>query len=113
MTSPSLITVRTSLQELKLRQTQDPDADELVRSYNLDDAPSPVRPATTQPYSLPTRATADAMTKIYFSTVHVAYPFISEETFYMTYPQIFNTVGDQTLTDAWKATICIVDIMIF
>jgi hypothetical protein len=105
--------VRTSLQELKLRQAQDPDAEELFRSYNLDDAPSPVRPSTTQPYSLPSRATADAMAKIYFSTVHVAYPFISEEMFYMMYPQMFNAVGEQTLTDAWKATICNADAIIF
>lgn len=110
MTSPSLI-IRTSLQELKLRQAQDPDAEELVRSYNLDDAPSPVRPSTTQPSSFPNRATADAMAKIYFSTVHVAYPFVSEELFYIMYPQFFNAVGEQTLTDAWKATICNADII--
>jgi hypothetical protein len=97
---------RKSLQEIKLRGSG-ADFDESVGSYNLDDSDA-TRPSqsTLQPPTLPSLSGAESMVKIYFSTVHVAYPFLSRETFEANFPQLWDPTGFQTLSDSWKAILC-------
>jgi len=58
------------------------------------------------PSQLPSREVADQMVKVYFSTIHVAYPFVSRDAFEALYPQIWQAATAQHLSDSWKATFC-------
>lgn len=93
-----------TLRELKVRSNVG-EPEESVRSYNLDDADSSRRAQTILSDSLPSRETANSIVEIYFSTIHVAYPFLSRETFDSLFPRLWEE-SPQSLSDAWKATFC-------
>ena len=97
-------TLRRTLQELKVGQPT--DMDEAWRSYNLDDMDSARRSHLLMPYRLPSKEAARSMVKIYFSTVHVAYPFLSQEMFERLFSHLWDESGIHSLTDSWKATFC-------
>jgi hypothetical protein len=46
------------------------------------------------------------MANVYFSTVHVAYPFLSREMFETLFPQLWAESALPNLSDSWKATFC-------
>lgn len=98
--------IRKTLQELKIRQPSGVEINDPVRSYNLDDADSTHKSRLIRPYTLPSREEAESMVKIYFSTVHVAYPFLSRDNFENLFPQLWEEPITQTLTDSWRATFC-------
>lgn len=76
-----------------------------VDSYEQQD----IQPqcATGQNYSLlPTRANADRFVEIYFSTIHIAYPFISQPDFRRTYESFWESGSLEGFREAWLCLLC-------
>ncbi len=75
-------------------------------SYEQDD---PVRADTATcdvSVDLPSTETADEFLDIYFSTVHVAYPFIQKPVFMATYRQIRDSGSTKDVDTSWIALLC-------
>lgn len=99
------MTARTTLRQLKIQQS---GAVESLLTYNLDNSHSP--PTNVPPNQvLPSISLATSFMNTYFSTVHVAYPFLSRERFESFLPQLWE--GEPELTDTWKAIICMILIL--
>ncbi|CAK7222189.1 hypothetical protein SCUCBS95973_004756 [Sporothrix curviconia] len=82
--------------------------DEALASYEQDD-PSPEAAAAhiDAAVELPDPETAERFLDIYFSTIHVAYPFIPRAIFTQAY-QVYIASGRETLpNDTWLATLYI------
>lgn len=79
---------------------------ELLLSYNLDD--HHITPGTRPlpPLVPPPETHAKALVDIYFSTVHIAYPFIPRHTFDALFSRLWVAEASETVSASWKATIC-------
>jgi hypothetical protein len=56
--------------------------------------------------SLPPRAKADSFVDIYFSTIHIAYPFISEPDFRRTYESFWQSDSLEGFRGPWLSLLC-------
>jgi hypothetical protein len=95
--------VQSVLQEKSLAAAA---ADGDLDSYEQDD---PVRADTATcdvSVDLPSIETADEFLDIYFSTVHVAYPFIQKPVFMATYRQIRDSGSTKDVDTSWIALLC-------
>ena len=55
---------------------------------------------------LPTRANADRFVDIYFSTIHIAYPFISQTDFRRTYDSFWSSESLEGFRGSWLSLLC-------
>lgn len=82
------------------------DRSESVDSYELDgDIPSPSIPPT-RGINLPSPEKVKTFTDVYFSTVHLAFPFIPQAPFMKSLEQAMNPIDSRSLPNASLALIC-------
>lgn len=73
------------------------------RTYNLDHEPiAQCPPVHMKP--CPPKEVVELYMDIYFSTIHVAYPFLRKDEYYSLLPELLQ--GNSTLTSARKSTFC-------
>lgn len=84
---------------------QDPEVPEAqVDSYEQDG----IRPGVSEQDGgcLPDRTAADNLVNIYFATIHIAYPFISEPEFRTTYEKFWQSESLEGFRPPWLSTLC-------
>jgi hypothetical protein len=79
--------------------------DEAMSSYEQDEPPS-AGPDGNRGIDLPSRQVADEYLNIYFSTIHVAYPFIPRSKFLRTYDRYMNSQEAENWDGYWLGTLC-------
>lgn len=80
--------------------------DEAIDSYELDDAVSgTIAPQSVSDY-LPSREIADEYLSAYFSTIHIAYPFIQKGPFIKTLAKLRESDSAESVSNSWLATLC-------
>jgi hypothetical protein len=92
----------------KVLQEKSPpeQVDEGVDSYEQD-GPLPDNTVPGDPsIGLPNPDVADQYLDIYFSTIHIAYPFISRAPFMKTYKDLRESNGTLEIDSSWLATLC-------
>ena len=77
--------------------------DEALESYELDD-----HPETTLDHcvELPSREMSKEYLEIYFSTIHLAYPFLQRPIFTKTHDQLRESSATERPSDLWLAHLC-------
>ncbi|CAK7269819.1 hypothetical protein SEPCBS119000_003766 [Sporothrix epigloea] len=82
--------------------------EEALASYEQDDfSPESTAVQTDVPADLPDPATAQRYLDIYFSTIHVAYPFLPRALFMQTYHAYIASDRQSVPHDTWLATLYI------
>ena len=76
-----------------------------VDSYEQEEI-QPQCPAGPNYSFLPTRANADRFVDIYFSTIHIAYPFISQSDFRRTYESFWKSDSLEDFRGSWLSLLC-------
>lgn len=95
--------VERALQERNLV----PRSDEGMESYEQDDpVPEDATEGNDVSIELPSPQMADEFLDIYFSTVHVAYPFIPKSTFMRTYRAVRDGGSAKDVDSSWVALLC-------
>ncbi|KAI9767351.1 MAG: hypothetical protein M1840_005760 [Geoglossum simile] len=74
-----------------------------ISTYHLDDLSTSSIGDQVDPYGLPLRATADALTNSYLTTVHPAFPIISKPLFKKQYEQFFRSFLPPESSRWWLA----------
>lgn len=100
----------------RVLQTQDgpPGSEQEVDSYEQDDDLESVNAAACRTVKLPSPETFKDFTDIYFSTIHLAYPFIPQSMFMTSYNEVQSQSGSQASLDTTQlALLCKCDIFIF
>ena len=88
-----------------LRSEHHPTEDiEKLDSYEKEEA-SPQHLSKLFPLELPSRDLADRYIEIYFSTIHVAYPFICQQTFRQDYAAFWQSRSLTDVSQTWFATL--------
>ncbi len=85
------------------RQQGHPEA--RVDSYEQE-GPIAQDPGDKSHVLLPERASADRLVYIYFSTIHIAYPFISEPDFRQTYESFWQSDSLEGFRGPWLSLLC-------
>jgi hypothetical protein len=91
---------------IQRQSLHDDDCDDDVQSYNQDDTHSELSVATSIPGRLPLKHEADRYVEIYFSTIHLAYPFICKPLFMRQYNSFWDPSKRAGLAPAWLALLC-------
>jgi hypothetical protein len=91
-------------QQAGLDQQVDGASEGRVDSYEQEE----IRPEVSDHNEgcLPHRATADNLVNIYFSTIHIAYPFISEPDFRTTYEKFWQSESLEGFRGPWLSVLC-------
>lgn len=58
------------------------------------------------PFLLPSKATADKYLQIFFSTIHIAYPFVCQPTFLEKYEEFWETDAPYNFHGPWLSLLC-------
>jgi Fungal specific transcription factor domain len=74
-----------------------------ISTYHLDDLNTSLIGDQVDPYGLPLRATADALTNSYFTTVHPAFPIILKPLFRKQYEKFFRSFFPPDSSKRWLA----------
>lgn len=83
-----------------------PDAnDEGPDSYEQDD-PVPQRLLSEVSLELPSVEVAEEYIEIYFTTIHIAYPFIPKSTFWRIYRKLRESTSYDDVDISWLALLC-------
>lgn len=85
-------------------QQDGPASQEQVDSYEQE----VIRPGSPEQNQgcLPPRTVADNLVNIYFSTIHIAYPFISEPDFRATYESFWQSDSLEGFHGPWLSMLC-------
>lgn len=59
-----------------------------------------------RPLLLPSRTKADEYLQIYFSTIHIAYPFVSQQIFMERYEEFWQTDTPHAYHGPWRSLLC-------
>ncbi|KAK5309498.1 hypothetical protein LTR70_010230, partial [Exophiala xenobiotica] len=82
-----------------------PTHSEVWESYEQDEV-SRHSGYEQEKFSLPPKATADKYLEIYFSTIHIAYPFVCQQTFLEKYEVFWETEAPYKLHGPWLSLLC-------
>ena len=80
--------------------------DDGMDSYEQDDLVSSNLSPRTISTDLPSHDSAEAYLDIYFSTIHIAYPFIHKKAFMRTYNRLHDPGAMEEIDSTWLATLC-------
>lgn len=88
-----------------LEDDRSDEADEFMHSYEQDD---PLPPNTVREVSLelPSPEIAEKYMDIYFSTIHIAYPFIPKSTFIRMHKKVREFGVCEDVEISWVALLC-------
>ena len=99
--------VESVLQHQTSGMSLDDSADEgAMDSYELDDAALPSAPGGIITLELPSSDLADTWLDAYFSTIHIAYPFVQKSTFMRTYGTVSKAGCVEAADRSWAALLC-------
>lgn len=81
-------------------------ADERMDSYEQDDSMCTTLAPAASRVDMPSLETADMYIDIYFSTIHIAYPVISERAFLKPYRALRESGSIDGVSNSWLAALC-------
>lgn len=94
-----------SVKNLLQDNTHHDDGSARVDSYEREDG-GPPDWSDGVPPELPNKEVADSFIDVYFSTIHVAYPFMCQQSFIQEYAQFWNAPSAKETQHTWLASLC-------